>query len=175
MPSSSCFSSRFGSLVRAYTLIGWDPDRDFSYVEINRSIRRRHADLISAIFDELLALGATVSVDSETDLLKINSEYSASLEGTAIVDVGTDVFGVDEHLMHSRPCPQVTVLPENAGAIELLGDLALSLLVRDKPCVDLLDDLGLILGARDEDDPVRLQALPLSPAKQPFGSLIAID
>lgn len=27
MPSSSCFSSRFGSLVRAYTLIGWEPDR----------------------------------------------------------------------------------------------------------------------------------------------------
>jgi DNA invertase Pin-like site-specific DNA recombinase len=57
MPSSSCYSTRFGSLVRAYTLIGWEPDRDFSYVEINRSIRRRHADLISAIFDELLALG----------------------------------------------------------------------------------------------------------------------
>jgi DNA invertase Pin-like site-specific DNA recombinase len=79
MPSSSCYSTRFGSLVRAYTLIGWEPDRDFAYVEINRSIRRRHADLISAIFDELLALGATVSVDSRTDLLKINSEYSASL------------------------------------------------------------------------------------------------
>jgi len=79
MPSSSCYSTRFGSLVRAYTLIGLDPDRDFSYVEINRSIRRRHSDLISVIFDELLALGATVTVDSQTDLLKINSEYSASL------------------------------------------------------------------------------------------------
>jgi len=79
MPSSSCYSTRFGSLVRAYTLIGWDPDRDFSYVEINRSIRRHHADLISSIFDELLALGATVSIDSQTDLLKINSEYTASL------------------------------------------------------------------------------------------------
>jgi hypothetical protein len=79
MPSSSCYSTRFGSLVRAYTLIGWEPDRDFAYIEINRSIRRRHADLISAIFDELLALGATVSLDAQTDLLKINSEYSASL------------------------------------------------------------------------------------------------
>jgi hypothetical protein len=79
MPSSSCYSTRFGSLTRAYTLIGWTPDRDFAYVEINRNIRRRHADLISAILDELLALGATVSLDPETDLLKINSEYSASL------------------------------------------------------------------------------------------------
>ena len=79
MPSSSCYSTRFGSLTRAYTLVGWTPDRDFAYVEINRNLRRRHADLISSILDELLALGATVSVDSQTDLLKINSEYSASL------------------------------------------------------------------------------------------------
>lgn len=79
MPSSSCYSTRFGSLIRAYTLIGWTPDRDFAYVELNRNIRRRHADLISAILDELLGLGATVSLDSQTDLLKINSEYSASL------------------------------------------------------------------------------------------------
>jgi len=79
MPSSSCYSTRFGSLTRAYTLVGWTPDRDFAYVEVNRNIRRRHADLISSILDELLALGATVSVDGLTDLLKINSEYSASL------------------------------------------------------------------------------------------------
>ena len=76
MPSSSCYSTRFGSLTRAYTLIGWTPDRDFAYVEINRGLRRRHADLIASILDQLLALGATVSVDSRNDLLRINSEYS---------------------------------------------------------------------------------------------------
>ncbi|MEO6802268.1 MAG: hypothetical protein ABI197_03375 [Granulicella sp.] len=79
MPSSSCYTTRFGSLTRAYTLVGWTPDLDFSYVEVNRILRRRHAALVSSILDELLPLGATVSVDSQTDLLKINSEYSASL------------------------------------------------------------------------------------------------
>jgi hypothetical protein len=29
MPSSSCYSSRFGSLARAYSLIGWNPDIRF--------------------------------------------------------------------------------------------------------------------------------------------------
>jgi DNA invertase Pin-like site-specific DNA recombinase len=48
MPSSSCYSTCFGSLTRAYTLVGWTPDRDFAYVEVNRNIRRRHADLISS-------------------------------------------------------------------------------------------------------------------------------
>jgi hypothetical protein len=79
MPSSTCYSSRFGSLPRAYSLIGWSPDRDFAYIEINRKLRRRHADLIASIFDQILALGATVSVDQSNDLLTINSEYTASL------------------------------------------------------------------------------------------------
>jgi DNA invertase Pin-like site-specific DNA recombinase len=79
MPSSSCYSSRFGSLTRAYTLIGWAPDRDFAYIEINRLLRRRHAGIIASILDQLLTLGATVSVNQQTDLLTINSEYTASL------------------------------------------------------------------------------------------------
>ena len=79
MPSSSCYSSRFGSLTRAYSLIGWTPDRDFAYIEINRLLRRRHADIIASILDQLLTLGATVSVNQQTDLLTINSEYTASL------------------------------------------------------------------------------------------------
>jgi DNA invertase Pin-like site-specific DNA recombinase len=79
MPSSSCYASRFGSLPRAYSLIGWAPDRDYAYIEINRKLRRRHADLIASIFDQILGLGATVSVDQHNDLLTINSEYTASL------------------------------------------------------------------------------------------------
>jgi DNA invertase Pin-like site-specific DNA recombinase len=79
MPSSSCYSSRFGSLTRAYSLIGWSPDRDYAYIEINRRLRRKHADLIASIFDQLLGLGATVSVNQYNDLLTINCEYTASL------------------------------------------------------------------------------------------------
>ena len=79
MPSSSCYSTRFGSLARAYSLIGWNPDRDYAYIEINRRLRRKHADLIASIFDQLLALGATVSVNQYNDLLTINCEYTASL------------------------------------------------------------------------------------------------
>jgi DNA invertase Pin-like site-specific DNA recombinase len=79
MPSSSCYSSRFGSLTRAYSLIGWNPDRDYAYIEINRRLRRKHANLIASIFDQLLGLGATVSVNQYNDLLTINCEYTASL------------------------------------------------------------------------------------------------
>lgn len=42
MPSSSMYSHRFGSLVRAYEMVGYTPDRDYSYIETNRHLRRLH-------------------------------------------------------------------------------------------------------------------------------------
>jgi hypothetical protein len=47
LPSSSAFRSRFGSLVRAYTLIDFTPERDYEYIEINRHLRRVHATLVA--------------------------------------------------------------------------------------------------------------------------------
>lgn len=79
MPSSSQFASRFGSLPRAYTLVGWIPGRDYQFIEINRAIRRQHAGLIATICDQLKQHGAHVLRDPQTDLLTINHEYSASL------------------------------------------------------------------------------------------------
>lgn len=38
-PSSSAFRSRFGSLLRAYEMVGYQPDRDSRYIEINRKLR----------------------------------------------------------------------------------------------------------------------------------------
>ena len=39
-PSSSSFRNRFGSLLRAYALVGFSPDHDYRYLEINRRLRR---------------------------------------------------------------------------------------------------------------------------------------
>lgn len=39
MPSSGAYRQRFGSLLRAYSLVGFTSDRDYRYVEINRMLR----------------------------------------------------------------------------------------------------------------------------------------
>jgi hypothetical protein len=39
MPSTSAYRSRFGSLLRAYKLVGYSPKRDYEYIEINRVLR----------------------------------------------------------------------------------------------------------------------------------------
>src|SRR5581483_5757633 len=78
-PSTATYRNRFGSLTRAYTLIGYTPSRDYSYVETNRAIRSYHRQLCSSIVRQLRDNGATLQEDPNTGLLKINSEFTASL------------------------------------------------------------------------------------------------
>ncbi|MBS0207965.1 MAG: recombinase family protein [Planctomycetes bacterium] len=79
MPSSASYRSRFGSLLAAYRLAGYEPERDFSYVEINRELRALYPNLFSDVMRRLDAVGATVTRDSTSDLLVINGEYSATM------------------------------------------------------------------------------------------------
>lgn len=78
-PSSSAYRYRFGSLLRAYSLVGYLPRRDYRYIEINRSLRQLHPEMMVAIVADLEAVGATVDRDPETDLLEINGEFSLSV------------------------------------------------------------------------------------------------
>jgi hypothetical protein len=79
MPSSAAYRSRFGSLLRAYRLAGYEPDRDYRYVEINRDLRALYPQLVSDVMHRLDAIGATVTRDATSDLLLINGEYSATM------------------------------------------------------------------------------------------------
>ena len=79
MPSSGAYASRFGSLVRAYSLVGFTPERDYSYIEINRALRRIHADAVTDAIAEIEKIGAAVSRDPATDLLTVNGEFTASI------------------------------------------------------------------------------------------------
>jgi hypothetical protein len=79
MPSSISYRYRFGSLIQAYTLIGYTPLRDFSYVETNRKLRQYHAAKIIEIIRELRDTGTRVDQYPATDLLTVNQEFTASL------------------------------------------------------------------------------------------------
>ncbi|TFI59384.1 recombinase family protein [Sphingomonas parva] len=79
MPSSSTFRHRFGSLVRAYQLVGYTPSRDYRYIETNRALRALHPDVVAQVVEDIVAAGGSVRRDPATDLLYINEEFSASL------------------------------------------------------------------------------------------------
>lgn len=78
-PSSSSFRTRFGSLLRAYALVGFTPDHDYRYLEINRSLRRLHPTIVADVIDGIRAAGGEVCQNLDTDLLTINEEFTASI------------------------------------------------------------------------------------------------
>ena len=79
MPSSSLYRSRFGSLLRAYSLIGYSPERDYRYIEINRHLRESFPAILAEIVAGLEAAGGSVICDSASQLLSINREFTASI------------------------------------------------------------------------------------------------
>jgi hypothetical protein len=79
LPSSGAYRSRFGSLLAAYRLAGFDPGRDYAYLEVNRELRVLHPQLVTDLTQRIVAAGATVSRDETTGLLLINGEFSAAL------------------------------------------------------------------------------------------------
>jgi DNA invertase Pin-like site-specific DNA recombinase len=79
MPSSSIYRTRFGSLIRAYQLIGYSTGRDYRYIEVNRALRDLHPGIVAQTTDEIRRLGGEVDCDPKTDLLHINREFTASI------------------------------------------------------------------------------------------------
>lgn len=79
MPSSAAYAYRFGGLVAAYRLIGYDPGRDLSFIEDNKHIRRMHPEVIAEVLLRIRALGGAVRVEEGSDFLIINEEIKASL------------------------------------------------------------------------------------------------
>ncbi|MBA1140685.1 recombinase family protein [Mesorhizobium neociceri] len=78
-PSSSSYMSRFGSLLRAYALVGFVPDHDYRYLEINRALRRMHPHVMAEVIERIRAAGGTVEQDSSTDMLTVNHEFTACI------------------------------------------------------------------------------------------------
>nr|WP_308239814.1 hypothetical protein [Azospirillum argentinense] len=79
MPSSGAYRHRFGSVVRAYSLISYRPGRDHRYIEINRHLRDLHPRLVEDTLARIRQAGGRVVIDARTDLLTVNEEFTVSL------------------------------------------------------------------------------------------------
>ncbi|WP_202196229.1 recombinase family protein, partial [Porphyrobacter sp. CCH7-A1] len=79
LPSSSAYSSRFGSLLRAYSLVGFSPERDYRYIAINKALRRLHPDIVREILAGLHAQGSDAFQDLASDSIRVNGEFSLAI------------------------------------------------------------------------------------------------
>ena len=79
MPSSAAYAHRFGSLIRAYQAVGFTPDRDYQYLEVNQFLRRLHPEIVGQTERMIAEVGGMVERDPATDLLTVNHEFTVSL------------------------------------------------------------------------------------------------
>lgn len=79
MPSAAAYRHRFGSLLRAYQLVGFTPDRDYAFIESNRQLRAVYPRLFDEVIQSLGSAGARVDRDPDTDLLTVNEQLRVSL------------------------------------------------------------------------------------------------
>ena len=79
LPLSNVYQRRFGSLYRAYEFIGFTPDHDYTYIAINRELRRLHREIVLEVIHEVERLGGLVTEDKATGLCTVNGEFSASI------------------------------------------------------------------------------------------------
>ena len=79
MPSAAAYAHRFGSLIRAYQTVGFTPDRDYQYLEVNQFLRRLHPEIVGETERMIAEVGGAVVRDPASDLLTVNREFTVSL------------------------------------------------------------------------------------------------
>jgi DNA invertase Pin-like site-specific DNA recombinase len=80
MPPSSLYRNRFKGLLRAYRLIGYIPERDYKYIEINQRLRVLHSDILSQTVSGIERVcGRSIFVDPGTNLLELNYNLFISI------------------------------------------------------------------------------------------------
>ncbi len=79
LPSSTAFSHRFGTLVNAYRLIGYDPGIDYSFIEENRRLRKLHPEIVASVIQQITALGTQAVWNDKTELLEVHGEMRVSI------------------------------------------------------------------------------------------------
>ncbi|WP_236761364.1 recombinase family protein [Acinetobacter junii] len=79
-PKTVVYTNRFGSLLRAYELVGFKPERDYHYIEVNKFLRKLHPEITEHVINEMSKLnGSNIHKDPVNDLIFISDEVSISL------------------------------------------------------------------------------------------------
>ncbi len=60
-------------------MVGFTPDRDYRYIEVNRLLRAMHPSVVAAVLEGIRAAGGSVEQDPKTELLTVNHEFTTSV------------------------------------------------------------------------------------------------
>ncbi|WP_268745979.1 recombinase family protein [Ruegeria halocynthiae] len=152
LPSSGAYQSRFGSLLRAYSLVGFKPDRDYRYIEINRRLRGIHSDIIRNTISGVEAVGGQVDHNPQTDTLTVNEEFTVSIVIARCMQTGAGAFRWNIRL-DTGHLPDMTIVVRMGRMNELpLDYYLLPTFDMTKSKLRLSENNGLSLDAYRFDD-----------------------
>ena len=166
MPSSSAYRSRFGSLLRAYQLIGYRPARDYRFLQINQRLRELHPEVLAQIHAGIANIGGATTTNEATGLVTINSELTVSVAIARCHETPTGAyrwrFAFDNLLL-----PDITVAVRMAGGnIEPLDYFLFPTLDLQGGRLRMAEENGLSIDAYRFDDLSELFELAV---RIPFG------
>ena len=79
VPDAATYARRFGSIYRAYALVGFSPKKIAYFREARRQLRHRCTWIFREIVDGFERAGAEVERNVETDTLTINHEFIVAI------------------------------------------------------------------------------------------------
>ncbi len=114
MASSSAYRSRFGSLLRAYELIGYRPARDYRYLQINQRLRDLYPSVIDEIHAGVRQIGGSTSTNADSGLITVNGELTVSATIARCHELATGAYRW-RFAFESSLLPDITVAVRMGG------------------------------------------------------------
>ena len=152
MPSSSVYSHRFGSLINAYQLIGYNQERDYRYIEINRNLRMIYAELVEDTIAKIKNLGATIRREVTSELLFINDELKISVVISRCIESKAGTRSWKIHLDSSLQADITVVIRMDYNNTQPLDYYLLPAIDIENPQLRLAENNSLALDAYRFDD-----------------------
>ncbi len=106
--------------------MGFKPDRDYRYIEINRKLRVLHPEVVAETIAGIRFAGGGVVQDPQTDLLTINDEFTASVIVVRCLETAAGSLRWNIRL-DTGLCPDITVAVRMDRANEIPLDYYLLL------------------------------------------------
>lgn len=80
LPSSSVYRARFGSLLRVYQLIGYNPKRDYSWLETKKHLQGINKEMSDHLIENIYLSDGWVSDTFDNGFLIINDEFTLFIQ-----------------------------------------------------------------------------------------------
>lgn len=122
MPSAVTIGNRFGSLVKAYEMVGFIPTRDLTFVEVNRHLRQLHPEIYERAEKTISELGGSAERDPETGFLHLNGELAVNVVLARCQSTTPENLFWNIRLITASQTPDVTVAvrlaPDNESELD---------------------------------------------------------